>query len=145
MYQIFCFFDHQILLFCLMQGFRVFVFFVPYRPHIIAARLKTYPRDFTADWCFSPFSCLRKTTCFCCLLFGVARCRVPIPLTKRLHGPYQHKLNGNERTLQHSQTFCLVHACQSQCGVRKLVSGTMEATRVIITTVEKYLRRTAIV
>ena len=127
-----------------MKGFRVFVFSSRIDHILLPHCSKNIPAILPLIGVFHLFRVSKKHLFFDFYLVLLG-CRVPIPVTKRLHGPYQHKLNGNERTLQHSHTFCLVHACHSQCGVRELVSGTMDTIRVIITTAEKYLRRFAIV
>ena len=101
--RIFLFSITKFYFFCLMQGFRVFVFSSRIDHILLPHCSKKYPRDFTAYWCFSPFSCLKKPLVFVAFYLVLLGCRVPIPLTKRLHGPYQRKLNGNGMTPQHSQ------------------------------------------
>ena len=125
--------------------FRVFCLCCPVSTTYYCRTAQKISPRFYRRLVFFTFVVSQKNHLFFAFYLVLLRCWVPIPLANRLHGPYQRELNGNGRTPQHSHTFCLVHACQSQCGVRKLVSGTMGAIRVIITTAEQYLQRIAIV
>ena len=76
--QIFCFFDHQILLFCLMQGFRVFVFSSRI-DHILLPHCSTnIPAILPQIGVFHLFR-VSNNHLFFWLLFGVARVPGPNP------------------------------------------------------------------
>ena len=79
--QIFCFFAHQILLFCLMQGFRVFVFSSRIDHILLPHCSKNIPAILPQIGVFHLFRVSQKPLVFC-LLFGVAKVLGPNPLNQ---------------------------------------------------------------